>query len=416
MKETKILEFKREISNSFLKTVSAFSNYSGGTIVFGINDDGEIVGIENIKDSCLDIENKINDSISPNPNYTVDVNEKDRTITVKVEPGETKPYLYKGKAYKRNDTATIEVGYLELSRLILAGRRINFEELPSENQELEFNVLKEKLSEEIGIKDFSKDILKTLNLYSDNSGFNNAAAILADKNSFPGIDIVVFGETINIIKKRERIENKSILKAFSKALKIFRDTYQYEEIEGFERKRKSLIPEAAFREAVANAIIHRTWDSQPLISIAMYDDRIEIVSPGGLPAELTEDEYINGKISVLRNPILSNVFYRLRIVELFGTGILRIKQDYAKSFYKPSFEFTEHTITITLPVSEKDLNISQDEHTVYKNISPTTPLQISDICSQVPYCKSKVLSILNTLVEKHLIQKTGNGRGTKYRR
>ena len=416
MKETKTLEFKREITNSFLKTVSAFANYSGGKIIFGVNDDGKTVGIENIKDSCLEIENKINDNITPNPDYTIEVNEKDKTISVKVEPGATKPYLYKGKAYKRNDTATIEVGYLELSRLVLAGRRINFEELPSENQDLEFNILKEKLFEEIGIKDFSKDILKTLNLYSDNSGFNNAAAILADKNSFPGIDIVVFGETINIIKKRERIENKSILKAFSKSLKIFRDIYQYEEIEGAERKRKSLIPESAFREAVANAIIHRTWDSQPLISISMFDDRIEIVSPGGLPAELTEEEYISGKISVLRNPILSNVFYRLGIVELFGTGILRIKQDYVKSFYKPAFEFTENTIIITLPVSEKDLNISSDEQVVYKKISPTTPLQISDICSQVPYCKSKVLSILNNLVEKRLILKSGNGRGTKYSR
>lgn len=416
MKENKTLEYKREISNSFLKTVSAFSNFTGGKIVFGVNDDGETVGIKNIKNSCLDIENKINDNITPNPDYTIEVNDPDNTITVNVNMGESKPYLYKGKAYKRNDTATIEVDYLELSRLILEGRRMNFEELPSSNQDLDFDVLKNKLIEKTGINDFTKDILRTLNLYSDKTGFNNAGAILADKNSFPGIDIVVFGDSINIIKKRERIENKSILKAYDKAVKIFKDVYQYEEIEGMMRNKKSKIPESAFREAVANAIIHRTWDSRSFISISMFNDRVEIVSPGGLPSELTEDEYLNGRISVLRNPILSNVFYRLGLVEIFGTGILRIKQDYKKSLYKPSFDIMENTMKITLPITEQDLNLSSDEHNVYKVISPTTPLPIRDICGEVTYSKSKVLSILNDLVEKRLVIKTGNGRGTKYYR
>ena len=123
MHETRTVEFKETITNTFLKTVSAFSNYEGGAIFFGIDDNGNIKGIADVKQSCLDIENKINDSISPQPDYTLEV-QSDNVIKVAVKSGIQKPYLYKSKAYKRNDTATIEVDTLELSRLILEGKNI----------------------------------------------------------------------------------------------------------------------------------------------------------------------------------------------------------------------------------------------------------------------------------------------------
>ena len=85
-------------------------------------------GLSDVKQSCLDIENKINDSICPQPNYTLEI-QPDQTIKLLVKSGVQKPYLYKSKAYKRNDTATIEVDILELSRLILEGKNIRYEEL-----------------------------------------------------------------------------------------------------------------------------------------------------------------------------------------------------------------------------------------------------------------------------------------------
>ena len=102
--------------------------------------------------------------------------------------------------------------------------------------------------------------MKTLNLYENVNGFNNAAGLLADKNHFPGIDIVKFGENISIIQKRSIFENTSVLDAYEKALVVFRDYYQYEVIQGADRKKMEKIPEAAFREAIANALIHRIWD------------------------------------------------------------------------------------------------------------------------------------------------------------
>jgi len=414
MRETRTMELKETITNTFLKTVSAFSNYDGGVILFGIDDSGNIKGLPDVKQACLDIENKINDSISPQPSYTLETQNNDQTIKLTVKSGAQKPYLYKSKAYKRNDTATIEVDTLEFSRLILEGKNIRFEELPCEEQELSFEALHRKLKECIQIETFNQDTLKTLNLYDNVNGYNNAAGLLADKNLFPGIDVVKFGENISIIQKRSTFENISVLNEYEKAIDVFRDYYQYEVIEGADRKKIEKIPEAAFREAIANALIHRVWDVESQIRVLMFDDKIEVVSPGGLPSGITEKEYLEGKISVLRNRNLANVFYRLGFVEIFGTGITRIKQLYEEGLIKPDFEVSENTIKIVLPIFEKNLNLTEDERMVYKILSKTMLKSISEIAPYVPFGKSKTIQLLKDMGEKGVVVVEGRGRGTKY--
>lgn len=414
MRETRTLEFKETITNTFLKTVSAFSNYDGGTILFGVDDDGNIKGLPDAKQACLDIENKINDSITPQPDYMLEIQNSDQTIKLTVKSGLQKPYLYKSKAYKRNDTATIEVDTLEFSRLVLDGKNIQFEELPCKDQELSFEILRRKLKENIRIENFDKDTLKTLNLYNDDNGFNNAAGLLADKNHFPGIDIVKFGENISIIQKRSTFKNVSVLEVYEKALEVFRDYYQYEVIQGADRKKMEKISEAAFREAIANALIHRVWDVDSQIRVSMFDDRIEIVSPGGLPSGITEEEYLAGKLSVLRNRNLANVFYRLGFVEIFGTGITRIKQLYAEALIKPDFEVSENAIKIMLPIFEKNVDLTKDEIVIYKLLSKTMLKPISEVAPYVPFGKSKTTKLLKEMCQKGVITVEGKGKGTKY--
>ena len=414
MRETRTLELKETITNTFLKTVSAFSNYDGGIIIFGIDDEGVIKGLPDVKQSCLDIENKINDSISPQPDYTLEIQNNDQTIKLIVKSGLQKPYLYKSKAYKRNDTATIEVDTLEFSRLILDGKNIRFEELPCRDQNLTFDVLHRKLAESIQIKTFNQDTLKTLNLYDEKNGYNNAAGLLADNNHFPGIDIVKFGESISVIQKRITFENISVLNIYEKSIDVFKDYYQYEMIQGADREKREKIPEAAFREAIANALIHRAWDMESQIRVMMFDDRIEIVSPGGLPSGITEKEYLSGKLSVLRNRDLANVFYRLGFVEIFGTGIIRIKQLYELALVKPDFEVSENAIRIVLPVFEMDLDLTDDERIIYRLLSKTMLKPISEIAPYVPFGKSKTTQLLKKMNKKGIVVVEGKGRGTKY--
>ena len=107
MKENRQLEFREQVSSAFLKTVSAFANYAGGKIVFGIAGDGSIAPVGSPSRAMLNIESSIKDSISPQPEYSLSVTDGRRTVTLRVITGDQKPYLCRGKAYKRNGTATV---------------------------------------------------------------------------------------------------------------------------------------------------------------------------------------------------------------------------------------------------------------------------------------------------------------------
>ena len=414
MKESRELELKATITNTFLKTVSAFSNYNTGKIIFGVDDNGKIIGLENIEELCLDLENKINDNISPKPDFKFIKDKKKNIITLIVEEGMNKPYLYKGKAYKRNDTSTVEVDKIELNRLTLSGLNQYYEGLKAKNQNLEFNILKKELEEKLFLNNFSKDILKTLNLYDEKNGYNNAAELLADKNTFSGIDVAKFGKNIDEILDRNLLVNISIILQYKKALEVFNRYYKYEQIIGSERIEKELIPERAFREVIANALIHRTWDVNSNIRISMYEDKIEVSSPGGLPSGISEKEYLNGQISQLRNPILANIFFRLKYIEMFGTRIKRINESYKKFVVKPNFEIFENSIKITLPIIKTKLLLTTDERIIMDILEKGNILSSGEISETTKLKKDKLNRLLKKLIQKNYIDIIGNGRGTRY--
>ena len=414
MKESRELELKSTITNTFLKTVSAFSNYNSGKIIFGVDDNGKIIGLENIEELCLDLENKINDNISPKPDFRFIKDTKKNIITLIVEEGFNKPYLYKGKAYKRNDTSTVEVDRIEFNRLTLLGLNQYYEELKARKQNLKFEVLTKELEEKLSLKNFSKDVLKTLNLYDDKIGYNNAAELFADSNTFSGIDIAKFGKNIDEILDRNLFVNISIISQFQKTLEVFNRYYKYEQILGSERIEKELIPEKAFRETIANALIHRTWDINSNIRISMYENKIEVSSPGGLPSGISEKEYLNGQISQLRNPILANIFFRLKYIEMFGTGIRRINESYKDYAIKPAFEIFENSIKITLPIITTKLFLTTDEKIVMDILEKGAILSSGEILQMTEFKKDKLNRLLKTLIQKNYIDVIGNGRGTKY--
>lgn len=419
-KEKHNLEFKAEVARTFLKTISAYANYNNGEIIFGVDDNGDLVGIESAKDESLRIENMINDSIVPVPNFEIEVKEVGgKTIIVlEVKKGKDTPYYYQGKAYKRSDTSTVEVDRFELRRLAIEGINMDYEERKASSQDLSFTILESGLKEKAGIERINLDILKTLNLFNKDGYYNIAGELLADRNdiAFSGIDIVKFGKDINKILYRETISHKSLLAQFDRVIEIFEQYYQYEEIDGYNRIKKELIPKEAFRESLANAIVHRVWDTNSYIQIAMYEDRIEINSPGGLPEGISEEEYLYGNISVLRNPIIAGVFYRLDIIEKFGTGIARIIEEYIHSISKPGFDVSENNIRIVLPVTEiGKLDLSEDELLIYGLLKKEIELSRREIDLKSGFEKSKTLRIINSLLDKNIMQKLGKGAGITYK-
>lgn len=411
-KENKKLEYKEIISKTYLKTVSAFANYNDGEIVFGVTDDYKVIGIKDPNEECLNIENQINDSIKPRPEYTLKIND-DKTISLYVKQGKSTPYKYNGKAYKRNDSSTVEVDEIEEKRLILLGMNISFEEINIDEENLEFSYLSENLIKAMDLSSFNLDTLKSLNLYNSKFGYNNAAMLLADSNNFPGLDIAVFGNSINIFKRRISFAGESILKQYYDVLELFRSEYIVEKIEDGFRQKIELVPFDAFREAVANALVHRTWDIKANTKIEMHPDKIIISSPGGLVADMSKEDYINGNYSYLRNPIIANVFRRLNIIEAFATGIKRINDAYKDAIVKPIYDVTSSAISVTLPLIDQ-VNLSFNEKKVYDAMKQNysySRLEIEEISG---FAKDTLIRILNTLVEKGIVEKSGKARATIY--
>lgn len=413
MRETYNLEFKQTMTNSFLKTVVAFANYDGGKIIFGLDDKAKIIGIENPTKFAIDLENKINDSISPQISYEIEIDQNNLVI-LNVESGDNKPYFYKSKSYKRNDSATVEVDNQELKRLILEGKNISYDQVQSTNKDYKFSYLEGKLQEKLGIDKLNNDILKTLELIDKNNELTNAGDIFADRNSRNMIDIVRFGDDINTILSRFTYKDMSILKAFDLALEKYKEYYNIEKIDGMYRRKIELIPEAAFREAIANALVHRDWMIQSFIQISLTEEGIRIISPGSLTQGISEEEYINGNLSLMRNPIIANIFFRLDIIEAFGTGIRRIKKAYEDEVVKPEFKVYQNSIEVFLPVIEKSLDLSIDENKVIKALI-NKKLSSSQLGEITGFKKNKLIDILNSLIEKSVVIREGKNRGTKYK-
>lgn len=415
MRETATLEFKQQLSKSYLKTVSAYANYGTGKIIFGIADDGTPVGLADPQDTCLRIEHAINDSIDPVPRFELSIEGDTRTVTLTVHEGPDKPYLSSGRAYRRTDTSTAEVSRLEYGRLVLTGEHVSFDALVAKEQNLAFGHLEKELASKLGLKPLDQNSLISLELMAPSGEYCNAAALLADSNHFPGIDIARFGGSINIIHSRHTFERTSVLEQMQRTLEVFDTYYAYEEIVGFERITKTLVPREAFREAIANALVHRCWDVRANIKVGMFADRIEITSPGGLPAGITEELYLAGGPSVARNPILANVFFRLGHIERFGTGIPRILDEYAHETVSPSFALRDSSITVMLPVTVLE-NVTLDEEAILAVLAKGSALTRSQISEKTQLSKSKAIRTLNALVEKGLVTKVGEGRSVRYER
>lgn len=298
---------------------------------------------------------------------------------------------------------------------MIEGSNRSYEELASADQELSFVELESLLKERKGISELSDDVMRTLGLRDVEGKYNNAAAILADKNSFPGIDIARFGKSSDEILERVDLRGESLLTQFAKAVEIFRRNYTLQRIQGVERVELELIPEEAFREALANAVAHRTWDTNSAVRLSLYADRIEIVSPGGLPAGLSSDEYLNGQLSLLRNPILANVLFRLGYIEMFGTGIARINIIYRNSFTKPSFLIRHASIQVTLPLISDLTAFNEREVRILQAMQEGVEYTRAQLEDAAGLSKHEALRTLAPLIQQGVIVKQGKASRVRYR-
>ena len=359
-------EFKVKLTDKFEEEVISFLNANGGNIYIGVNDKGDIIGINgNIDLLQRTIKDRIKDNIMPSTLdlYDVIVLEKDnkKYIKVIIAKGSERPYYLKGMGMTP-DSCFIRVGSSiqsmpnEMINNEFSKRtRNSLKNIVSPKQDLTFSQLKIYYEE----KGFSinNNFLKQLDLYTDDGKYNYNAYLLADNNSIS----IRFGKydginSVNLIEN-EDFGNCCIIKATKNILnKLEIENKTFTKIEYPERKEIKMYDYIAVREAVVNAIVHNDWSNEYSPKFEIFSDRLVISSNGGIQDNTTKEEFLEG-FSLPKNKELMKVFNDLDLVEQMGTGIIRILQSYNKD----SFEFFPNFIRVTFPFNENKFKTNTKE-------------------------------------------------------
>lgn len=355
--ETNRIENKEQLNEDFEQEVIAFLNYKeGGIIYVGINKNGQVVGVEDVDLTQLQIKDRIKNNIQPSTlglfDVTVETIDNKEVIKVIISSGTEKPYYLRKKG-RTPEGCYIRVGSSKermTERMIddMYAKRIKntLKEIDSPRQELTFNQLK-IYYEEHGLK-LNDNYLQNLDLLTSEGKYNYNAFLLADENNV-SIKLVKYVGT-NKLELLENLEfgNRCLITATQRILdRLDVENTTYAKIEYFGRKEQEKIDSKALKEAVINAIVHNDYSYGNSPIIELYSDRIEITSAGGLPQELSQEEFLEG-VTAPRNKELIRVFKDIDLIENIGSGVLRILDAYDKSCFK----FMEHFLRVSFNYKE----------------------------------------------------------------
>ena len=428
-KESIHLELKKEYVKDILKTVIAFANTSGGKIYIGIDDDGKVLGVQKLDTDILKLSNSIRDSIKPDitlfTSILVEKIDGKDVIVVDVQKGVSSPYYLTDKGirpsgvYVRQGASSVPATDSSILKMIRDTDGDNFEELRSLNQNLDFVFLKKEF-EDANIK-LEHSQMRTFNIIDEDGLYTNLGLLLSEQCPHTIKAAVFEGSTKEIFK--DRFEFSGSL------LKQMKDVYSFlnrynrtnSEITGLKRTDTREYPEIAIREALLNSIVHKEYSYSSSTLISVFDDKIEIVTIGGLTKGLSEDDIMLG-VSILRNRNLANIFYRLKLIEAYGTGIPKIIESYNEYNVKPKIEISSNAFKITLPntlkeksSSKLEKNLSDKEYLIVNMLKENEYIKRTDIEKNLSISSSMAIKLLRNMVENSIIEKLGKGKNVIYR-
>ena len=428
-KESIHLELKKEYVKDILKTVIAFANTSGGKIYIGIDDDGKVLGVQRLDTDILKLSNSIRDSIKPDitlfTSILVEKIDSNDVIVVDVQKGASSPYYLTDKGirpsgvYVRQGASSVPATDSSILKMIRDTDGDNFEELRSLNQNLDFVFLKKEF-EDANIK-LEHSQMRTFNIIDEDGLYTNLGLLLSEQCPHTIKAAVFEGSTKEIFK--DRFEFSGSL------LKQMKDVYSFlnrynrtnSEITGLKRTDTREYPEIAIREALLNSIVHKEYSYSSSTLISVFDDKIEIVTIGGLTKGLSEDDIMLG-VSILRNRNLANIFYRLKLIEAYGTGIPKIIESYNEYNVKPKIEISSNAFKITLPntlkeksSSKLEKNLSDKEYLIVNMLKENEYIKRTDIEKNLSISSSMAIKLLRNMVDNLVIEKIGKGKNVIYR-
>ena len=354
--ESETVELKVQVVDEIKKEIIAFANCDGGTLYIGVDDNGNVVGLDNPDAAALQISNMVRDAIKPDLTMFVHyetIDEGDgKIVAVKVQRGTNRPY-YIAKKGMRPEGVYVRQGYSSVPASDGAIRSMiketdgdRFEEMRSLNQELTFVETENEFSKRN--VEFGARQKRTLGLIDNDGLYSNLALLLSEQNPHT-IKVAVFqGSNQNVFKDRREFEG-SLLQQMNEVYDFI--DFRNQTRSTFERLSRIDIrdyPEVAVREALLNLLVHRDYSFSASALISMYEDRLELVSVGGLLPGIELEDVMAG-LSVCRNQGLANVFYRLQLIEAYGTGLGKIMTAYEGVSKKPQFLTTNNSFKIVLP-------------------------------------------------------------------
>ncbi len=431
--ESERIEYKSQMIDDIYKEVIAFANTDGGVIYLGIDDKGNLIGVENVDETYTRLTNGIRDAIAPDVTMFVRyVLQDNKVIQIEVAEGSYKPYYLKSKGlkptgvYVRQGTSSVQASPEQIRQMIKESDGDTYEDTRSLEQDLSFHAA-EIAFDRYGVE-FSVEKYRVLGI-TQNDIYTNLALLLSDQCHHT-TKIAVFKDEFCTEFRDSKEFGGSVFKQFEDAvnyLALCNKTAST--IKGLVRTDKQDYPEEAIREALLNALVHRDYGFSGSIIINVNDSKMEFISLGGLlPGLSTEDIRIG--VSQPRNKKLAEVFHRLRLIESYGTGIRRIFKLYENCPIQPTIEATANAFRIVLPnmnatdtanedmptaTAKTAVAITPQMKTVMDYLAEYGEMTDEDLQELLNVKKTRAYLLARQMNENGLIEIVGRGAAKKYK-
>lgn len=422
-KESPKLELKREITEGLKKEIIAFANTDGGEILIGIEDDGTVVGLVNAQKELETVSNILKDSIKPDILVHTSaeiITIKDKQILkIEVMRGSRRPYHLANKGMRpsgvfiRHGTSASPASDEAIRQMIIESDGTQYENMRCINQSLTFHQTK-RLFEGEGLA-FGQMQQRTLRIFNSDNYYTNLGLLLSDQ-----CEHSIKGARYKGVTKLDFQDRKEFTGSIMKQVE---EAFEYIQLhnattttfDGLHRKDINEYPVFALREALVNAVVHRDYSFSGSILIHIFDDRIEIVSVGGLVQGLTLQDIELG-ISQSRNPKLANCFYRMKLIESYGTGLQRIKESYKGSEKQPYWHVGPNSFVVVLPKMESADVKSSESIELMHWLEKSDTFTSKELEDYLEKSKTYTRNLLESLIKDRVIERMGKGRATRYRK
>ncbi len=429
--ESETVELKAIVVEDIKKEIIAFANCEGGKLYIGVQDDGTVSGLDNPDETSLQISNMVRDAIKPDLTMflhyeTITVDEK-KIVAVDIQQGTERPY-YIAKKGLRPEGVYVRQGYSSVPATNTAIRRMiketdgdHFEEMRSLEQKLTFESAK-KIFAERNVK-FGVTQMKTLGMATQDGVYTNLGLLLSDQCVHTIKAAVFQGTTQSEFKDRKEFSG-SLFQQMDDAYDFIDFRNQtHSTFDKLYRIDRRDYPETAVREALLNLLVHREYSFRASTFISLYADRLEFTSIGGLVSGISLKDVTMG-ISVCRNAKLANVFYRLELIEAYGTGIIKIMETYKGTGMTPQIETSDNAFKIILPnlnampEPARQMQVNPEEGTLEKKVIALTKqrgfVTRKEIEILLGIGQSSCGRLLKKMIEKGLLIQEGKGKNIHY--